>query len=238
MGKDARIRRARKAGLKVVSERASVDLGVEPGTVKVAMWGGAFLDLMGYRRQLVATDLFPPLEDRDEAIEIFKEVVARRNALLEVPRKFLLGAAEVHRAFKDLPPEAVPLQKHLSNVRVATTGFADNVVLETPLDTIEKAPLVSLWELVVASAVTLFQHLSVGSPLRGGIEVGYGMYAYGQLHSGATVKAVNLEKCAGYPRILVGDRFRAYLDNESRAPDIPGPARIHRTIAPALQRIH
>ena len=36
------------------------DLGVAPGTVKAAMWGVAFLDLMGYSEDLLATDLFPP----------------------------------------------------------------------------------------------------------------------------------------------------------------------------------
>jgi hypothetical protein len=150
---------------------------------------------------------------------------------------FLAAAAASHGSIEGLPPEALPLQKHLSKLRVATTGFADNVVLETPLDGIENAPIVALHEMVLASAITLSQHLSLGSPLRGGIEVGYGAWAYGQLHSGATVTAVNLEKCAQYPRILVGDRFRAYLDHESEAPSISGPLRIQRAVASSLKRI-
>jgi hypothetical protein len=213
------------------------ELGVGSGKAKIAMWGVAFLDLMGYREQLLATNIFPPPTDQSEALELFKEVVNRRRALVDGPKIFFEGAAEAHRSIGGLPPQALYLQQHLGKIRVATTGFADSVVLETPLDDIEKAPIVALHEIVLASAITLAQHLSLGSPVRGGIEVGYGMWAYNQLHSGATVTAVNLEKCAGYPRILVGPRFLDYLDHESQAPNIPGTFRIHRAVASALKGI-
>jgi hypothetical protein len=237
MGKDSRSRRKRRLLRSDLSTQDSADLGVTPGNVKCAMWGVAFLDLMGYREQLLSTDVFPALTSATEAIELFKDVVGRRRALVDGPKKFFAAAAAAHRSIGGLPPEALQLQKHMSKIRVATTGFADNVVLETPLDDVDRAPIVALHEMVLASAITLSQHLALGSPLRGGIEVGYGMWAYGQLHSGATVTAVNLEKRAGYPRILVGDRFRAYLEHESQAPSTSGPLRIHRAIASSLKRI-
>ena len=213
------------------------DLGVTQANITFAMWGVAFLDLMGYREQLAAADVFPAPTDKAEALELFKDLIGRRRALVDGPKVFLAAAASAHQTIEGLPPEAIRLQKHLSKIRVATTGFADNVVLETPLDGVENAPIVALHETVLASAITLSQHLSLGSPLRGGIEVGFGAWAFEQLHSGATVTAVNLEKCAGYPRILVGQRFRAYLDHESEAPSISGPLRIQRAVASTLKQI-
>jgi len=237
MGKDARIKKQRRLRDNKSAPPDEPDFGIPPGKLKAAMWGVAFLDLMGYSEELLTTDVFPPPTDEAVTLEMFKTLVNRRRALVEIPQQFLEGRADAYASMTGLPAEALPLQRHLSKVLIKTTGFADNVVLEIPLDGIENARIVSLYDLVLAATVTLFRHLALGSPLRGGIDVALGMYVWGQLHSAATVRAVALEKCAGYPRILVGDRFREYLDHEADAPDIPGPMQIHRNVAIALKRI-
>jgi hypothetical protein len=102
--------------------------------------------------------------------------------------------------------------EQVSKVKIRTTGFSDSVFMESALaGTPAHLAIGDIYVLTLACAVTMLLHLSVGSPIRGGLDVSNGLIKGGHLYSAATVKAVELEKCAKFPRILVGEWFRRYL---------------------------
>jgi hypothetical protein len=92
-------------------------------------------------------------------------------------------------------------------VDVRVTGFSDSVFLESSLGGSPDNPLVPLHAIVAASIVALFMNLKEESPVRGGIEICFGVRRGGHVYSAATVSAVELEKCAKYPRVLVGNNL-------------------------------
>jgi len=96
------------------------------------------------------------------------------------------------------------MSQFIGAVDVAVTGFSDSIFLESSLGSSVTNPLIPLNTIVAASIIALFVNLRDGSPVRGAIDIGFGLRNEGQLYSSATVRAVELEKCAKYPRILVG----------------------------------
>jgi hypothetical protein len=240
VGKDARLRRERRQKQKDTEDQLKAkegDFGVPPEGAKIAMWGVAFLDLLGYQEDLAATDVFPP-PPKDEALELFRVVVNRRLQIAEGPKALLSSAAHAGQTDGQSQPDEQP-RKVPRAVRIATTGFSDSIFLQAPLDdVVGRTPILALAELVTVSAVSLLAHLADGSPMRGGIDIALGMWALGHLHSAATAKAVMLEKCAGYPRILVGQRFLEYLGNAMAVPDgSPGAYLAHRAVAIEINSI-
>ena len=175
----------------------------------VAVWAISFLDLMGYRQDLLLTGDKPAV-DEDEIHRRFSGVVERRKLLakpLEAyfnrPRSDLYSAA--------VTPGGPPISQFMGAGDVRVTGFSDSVFLESSLGASHN-PLVPLHTVVAASIVALFMNLKSGSPVRGGIDIGYGPRSDGHVYSAATVRAVELEKCAKYPRILVGPSLIGTLD--------------------------
>ena len=170
-----------------------------------AVWGVCFLDLMGYQQALMATDGMP--KDEDEIHRRFTRVVERRRILVEAPEQYF------RRVDKRGPidPGVGEMSEHMRSVDVRVTGFSDNVFFETPLGANRFNPMVPLNAIVAASLISLFLNLSLESPVRGGIDIGFGLRSNGQLYSSAVVRAVALEKCAKYPRILIGEICIKYL---------------------------
>jgi hypothetical protein len=236
MGNQSRIReerRQRNADRRGPGDR-KVDFGAPENGARYGLWAVAFLDLLGFSEELMATDILPP-PPKAEALEMFRNLVNRRLSLLAGPKVTLDAIASVNRteAAKASAAEK-KLQELFGKVRVATSGFSDCVFLETLLEGVDKAPMKALSDVVVATTLQVVSHLAMNSPIRAGIDIAPGMWILDHVHTAAKAKAVALEKCAGYPRILVGDRFRAYLSEALEGRDDPTPMGIHRRLAEVL----
>jgi hypothetical protein len=235
MGKQARIRKDRRQKTEErwgPSDRR-VDFGAPENGAKYGLWGVAFLDLLGYSEELMATDVLPP-PSKAEALEMFRIPVNRRLSLLAGPKVTLDAAATATRSDPANTPDEKRLRELFGHARIATTGFSDCLFLETLLEGVDKAPMKALSDLVIATTLTVVNHLAIRSPIRGGIDIAPGLWILDHVHTAAKAKAVALEKCAGYPRILVGDRFRAYIAEALETPDGPTSLGVHRRLATML----
>lgn len=99
-------------------------------------------------------------------------------------------------------------------VDLVPTGFSDSLFLEGRLDTRRVSAATTLHNVFNFAITSMVTHLGyLDSPLRGGIDVGWGFKVEEdrQLYSPATVCAVSLEKAARHPGILVGARCREYV---------------------------
>ena len=158
---------------------------------RTAVWVVCFLDLMGYRSDLEALG-DPPAANEDEIHQRFANVVERRRILVD------------------------GLQLYSGAVNVEVTGFSDSVFVQSAFGDYPEQPLTALNNVVLAAIGALFVNLLSGSALRGGIDIGFGLRDHGHVYTAATARAVSLEKCARYPRILVGPNLLATLDGLSQ----------------------
>lgn len=170
---------------------------------QAAVWVIAFLDLMGYRRELLAIG-DKPTTDTDEITRRFSTVVDRRGMLVK-PLEAYFDRTRPDVYSQPVGPGGPPLSRFIGDVDVAVTGFSDSIFLESSLGSSATNPLVPLNTIVAASIIALFVNLKAGSPVRGGLDIGFGLRNDSHLYCAATVRAVELEKGAKYPRILVGN---------------------------------
>lgn len=183
-------------------------------------WIVAFIDLLGQQEAFLKTDVMP---DGDDA-EAHAALVAALKDSLGVTRGF-------HRfadAFRDGPseelvpdsplatlgPEQQATAKEWRRRELRQLNWSDGVVFYATLDrSPSHFPLRAVEDIVAACAFMAFAQLGMGKPIRGGIDVGTGIEADGQLFGAAVVKAYQLEsKHAGHPRVLVGERLVHYLE--------------------------
>jgi hypothetical protein len=188
---------------------------------------------MGYRRALKEIGDKPAIGEA-EIKRRFSAVVERRELLTMPPASYFNGKKrELHRA--PPAPGAPPLLQSLADVDVRVTGFSDSVFLETALGDIQVNPLIGVHAVVAASIVALLMNLKDASPVRGGIEIGFGLRNNDQLYSAATVTAVELEKCAKYPRVLIGPNLLGTLEGIAGSADTD-EGRLARTIQSVLHQ--
>ena len=173
------------------------------------MWAIGYIDLMGYRRELLATG-YKPSDDEDELHRRYTRVFERREILIRPLETYF---AELRRRQESRPPDPTrpAMAQYFRAPDVTVTGFSDSVFLEASTSPTRATGgmtdngLAPLNSVVTASIVALFTNLKAKSPLRGGLDIGFGVRSRGHLYSAATVSAVELgEECAKYPRILVG----------------------------------
>jgi hypothetical protein len=176
-----------------------------------SMWAVCFLDLMGYRAELTATDPWPPPQDPKAVALLFKRVVSRRKALLNGPREYqdLLDAALDRRTSASDADSHRPVVSDI--VSINATGFSDSIFLERSLSGSGPEGIMRVTNLVACVGMMMLTQLASRSPVRGGIDVGFGLLIDGLLHSAASVRAYNLERTARYPRFLLGERYQAYV---------------------------
>jgi hypothetical protein len=188
---------------------------------------------MGYRRSLLAIG-DKPTSDEDEIQRRFSEVIERREVLVRPPEIYF-NRRRTSLYSSSVAPGDPPISKFLSDIEVGVTGFSDSVFLESSLGRRPDNPIIPLHTVVAASILQLFMNLKHGSPIRGGIDIGFGLRQGGHLYSAATVRAVELEKSAEYPRVLVGSSFVRTLGSLAATGETE-ESRLARTVLSALYR--
>jgi len=181
---------------------------------------------MGYRRDLVATG-YKPTADEEEIHRRFSGVVGRRELLVK-PLEAYFG----HRGspqHSPVAPSDPPMSQFMGTINVMVTGFSDSIFLESSLAGSPNNALVPLNTIIAASIVAMFVNMKEESPIRGGVEIGFGVRSGGHIYSAATVSAVKLEKCAKYPRVLLGCNVIGTLDSIVAAGE-SDESRVARTI--------
>ena len=166
---------------------------------------------MGYRRELTATDIFPNSPPEQGAQKPFERVVKRRRNLVTLPSKFVANvtAAAGKRAATN-PSSAIGADQFAA-LQFRSTGFGDSVFVEKALT--GEMSVVALANVVLYGAMAMITNLAERSPIRGGIDIAYGVSLEGTLYSAASVRAYELERCAKYPRLLLGDQYLKFVEH-------------------------
>jgi hypothetical protein len=177
----------------------------------------AFVDLLGTKTrnaEIKAQPEFPTaMLERD---------VAKVKAFQGDFYSFFDGAARSEKMVEPLRPESlkVDLERLQGNV-VNSYAFSDSLIFYASLNTHQDrlVPVDGCFRMLTALVCAQLWSLARGFPFRGGVEVGRAAQFNGnQLLGPALSDAVELEKQAQFPRILIGNEFCEYLQLNSQLP--------------------
>ncbi|MBL7076277.1 MAG: hypothetical protein ISS31_02290 [Kiritimatiellae bacterium] len=185
----------------------------------------AFFDILGQRESLAAMG---PVPSKKEDARAFEEQAARTlGAVFEFRRLF----NEYMAAYIQTPPPewvaglaSTDQQRVLecSDAEIGFQGFSDTLIVYLPvMNRHGRCQWRGIHALLAASAMLTPTLLSVGIPIRGGMEMGVGCeFVKGELYGPVLQAAYLLEsKIAKYPRIVVGEKLAQFLDSSTLDPD-------------------
>jgi hypothetical protein len=102
------------------------------------------------------------------------------------------------------------LWDEMATSRVTTQRWSDGLLSYCCLgDKQVKCQMSSIFKLFVLAGAHCFLGLAKGQPVRGALEVGWGIELHpGELYGAVVARAYELEsEVAGYPRIVIGEAF-------------------------------
>lgn len=132
------------------------------------------------------------------------------------------------------PEELKEVFGKLKGNEVASYAFSDAVIFYASLNTQQgqTVPVQSCFHLLSALVYAQLWALSRGKPFRGGVEIGWAAVFNGnQILGPALSDAVKLEKQAQFPRIIVGEGARKYLQLNVKLPSDALENHANRTYA-------
>jgi hypothetical protein len=96
-----------------------------------------------------------------------------------------------------------------------------------------KLPMSGIYAIFGAAATTSIISLAAGHPLRGGIDLGWGVEVkHNEIYGGGLAKAYTLEsKVAVFPRIVIGESILEYLQRETQRPPVDEISQISSLMA-------
>ncbi len=176
----------------------------------------AFVDVLGTKDAFLK---YPAITSRmsEEDVNEMKRLVGRPLFNLfdfHDAVKTMLTTNYYHPDAHRLPPEV--LKEYLYNIQndIRSQNFSDGFVLYMPIDSNHHNPLAAFWSLIYFTGGIMLYSLAKGSPVRGGIEIGWGTLRDNQLFGGAIASAYTLESgIAKYPRIVLGKHLLEYLNS-------------------------
>jgi hypothetical protein len=194
-----------------------------------------FFDVLGQSSKLRQLNGLPESEaQRLEMIRVLKETV---GVVLGVRRMFrdFFGAFEGPTEFaKALSGPERELLMTATNTKVVYRGISDSFIVTVCLAEtgLAPAPMSGVYRAFVAAAGMWLLALSVGHPIRGGIDVGLAIdIDDDEIYGPVLDSAYRLEsRVAGGPRIVVGDGCVDYLRFVEARP----PTDVHAHVASGM----
>lgn len=175
----------------------------------------AFIDLLGQKAEMPGRYL-PP--NRDEAIALVKESVGKIIGMQKLFERFYHGftAPSAHDIYSRLPEGVKREAPDLAPGELKWQHFSDGFVIYAPLGNgLVSSPSNSIFGMLLATGVLCCSGLAAHSPIRAGLDVGWGVeYRPNELYGAALACGYHLEsQVAQWPRVVVGEGLMEYLNH-------------------------
>jgi hypothetical protein len=226
----------------VVAHSDTVAEALHPGSDSPLVLGNyavCFIDLLGQRDALRGQHLLPKAESEEEKqqlIAIIKESVGSIAALqrhaLEMIRSSEPNPTSPLRA--QLSPEQQKTWDEMQRTKVTTQNWSDGLMLFSNLgDSEVKCQMNNVYRLFTLAGALCFIGLASRRPLRGAIEVAWGVELNpGELYGAAVARAYELEsEVADYPRIVVGPELIRFIDIQAANPGTSQHDQVNKALA-------
>lgn len=194
-----------------------------------------FFDVLGQSSRLRQLTKIPQTDvERAEVVRLLKNTAGVVLGVRRMFRDFFQSAGTPTPFVESLPAPMREQFLQATQAEVTYRGISDSFIVTVCLgDTgVATTPLNGVYRTFVAASGMWLLSLSVGHPIRGGIDVGLGIdIGEDEIYGPVLDCAYHLEsRIAGGPRIVVGDVCVDYLNFVSRRP----ANAIHGQIASAV----
>jgi len=201
------------------------------GNLFVSNYVATFIDVLGQRAALRGCGLLP--SSREEFLPVARSTVGVIQHLHKSFGEFYEGFQAA--ADPSLVPEELGERFQASQkTTVRFQRFSDGLVAFAPVMEKEgQLPINGAYSLLAASGALCLLGLAIRQPLRGGIEVAWGVELNdSELYGCVVAKSYELESAvAEYPRIVIGDELIRYFDAHQEFPGHTPEAEIVRSLA-------
>lgn len=190
------------------------------GDLQIYNYCLAFIDLLGQGDALRNQGLIPVFKTDDErkAFEAtIKESVGAIRRLQKLASDLKSAADEYTQSSPiraGLPPEQQAVLDQMNRTNVIRQCWSDGLVYYSNIgDQDVKCRVNGIYDLIVLSGALHFYGLASKQPVRGGVDIAWGVeLAPGEIYGAAVARSYELESAvAQYPRIVVSDRIVDFL---------------------------
>lgn len=180
--------------------------------IYIGNYAVAFIDLLGQREDMRRHRILP--SGREEAIQLVKESVGKVSSMHKRFQKFYASFEGGPSIFDSFSPDQKAEMPLMNRGELRTQRFSDGLVVYAPLaEGPDKSPINSVYGLIAAAGALALIQLAAKSPVRIGLDVGWGVELQpGELYGAALAHAYELEsQVAQWPRAVVGNDLMDYL---------------------------
>ena len=188
----------------------------------------AFVDLLGQKEALKGQGLLK-LPETEEEKKAFHDVLRNSiGAILKLQKRAEEMLEPILRKNLDsprrakLPPEQQAVWDEMNQTRITTQRWSDGLVSFSCLgDKTMKCQVNGVFGIFGQVGSLCLLGLASGRPLRGGIEIAWGVELHpGELYGPAVARSYELEsEVAQYPRIIVGPETVRFLEAHAANPE-------------------
>lgn len=199
----------------------------------------SFIDLLGQRDALRNQSLLPEVSseaDKQKLLQTFRDSIGAIAGLQRNAEEMLEGSDA--KSESPLRAQLVPEQQvhwdEMMRTNVTTQRWSDGLMSFSRLgDAQVKCDLNNIFRLFALAGTLCFMGLATHRPIRGAIEIAWGVELHpGELYGAAVARAYELEsEVAGYPRIVIGTEVLKFLDLQRRNPSTDLFSQNNRTLA-------
>jgi hypothetical protein len=187
-------------------------------SLKVGNYAVAFIDLLGQRAALRGEGLLPDAgteESQKRLMATLKASIGSITSLQKHAEDMMQASApkEASALRAQLSPDEQKLWDEVHQEKIQR--WSDGLMIFTCLgDEDIKCPINAVYRLFTLAGSLCYIGLASKRPLRGAIEIAWGVELHpGELYGAAVARSYELEsEVADYPRIVVGPQMLHYLD--------------------------
>lgn len=198
-----------------------------------------FIDLLGQRAALHGQQLIPQTSTGEEKQSFFatlKASIGSIHTLQQHAHEMTIASqcSQDSPLRAQLPPEQQVLWDEMRLTKVVTQRWSDGLMVFSNLgDNQIKCQMNNVYHLFTLAGALCFIGLASRRPLRGAIEIAWGVELLpGELYGAAVARAYELEsQVADYPRIVVGPQMLHFLDVQVQNPNTTPHDQVNKALA-------
>jgi len=194
----------------------------------ISNYCASFIDLLGQQAALQGQNLMPILKTKEDEKKFLHTVKNSVGAIETLQKQVEIFRKSISTSSLSTPlsPNDKILYDEMKKVKAKQQRWSDGLVFYSSLtDTTEKCPMNAVFEIFLLSGTMCFIGLANKQPIRGAIEISWGVELHeNELYGAVVANSYKLEsKIAQYPRIVVGEQtinyLNAYLKKPENTPD-------------------
>jgi len=184
----------------------------------ISNYCACFIDLLGQRNALKGQGIMPITKTKKEKADFDRVIIESVGAiekLQKLAQEFRVKSPSPFSQRENLTPEEKTLYDEMKKVVAKQQRWSDGLVYYSSLETsVYKCPMSAVLEIFMLAGLLCFLGLANKRPIRGAIEVSWGIELHeNELYGAVVANSYELEsEIAQYPRIVVGQQTIQYLD--------------------------